>query len=195
MNVGALIAVQHFSSLHPGAFVSKAVERKDIFLLSQLEYLDRFLGIKAFLCYFLFIFIKWNTREEKRCFTKAPTTKQIEIAWQYTQIKKFHNEEILVVVPYLIAVRKHFEMVFHCRITCCFSCITLFIQIRQGKYPLVQLISGILKLFSVLHFSTPHYVDVLLSHIRETPHLFFCSIVTPGLRSTKAPITWKVFKM
>lgn len=145
--------------------------------------------------FFLFIFIKRNTREEKQCIIKTPTTKQIEIAWPYTEIKKFHNEEILVMLPYIIAVSKDFEVVFHCRITCCFSCGTLLIQIRQGKSPLVQLISGMLKLFSVFHFSTSHYVNVLLSHIRETPHLFFHNIVTPGLRNTKAPTTWMVVWM
>lgn len=195
VNIRVLIAVLHFSSLYPGAFVSKAVERKDTFLLSQLVCLDRFSGIKAFLCYFLFIFIKRNTREEKQCIIKAPTTTQIEITWPYNQIKKFHNEGILIVLPYIIAASKDSEVVFHCRITCCFSCRILFIQIRQGKSPLVPLISGILKLFSVFHFSTSHYVNVLLLHIRETPHLFFHSIVTPGLRNTKAPTTWKVFKM
>lgn len=179
--------------LHPGAFVSKAVERKDTFLLSQLLCLHRFSGIKAFLCYFLFIFIKWNTREEKQCTVKASTTKQIEITWPYTQIKKF--EEILVVLPYMIAVSKDFEMVFHCRITCCFSCRMLLIWIRQGKSPFVQLLSGIVKLFSVFHFSVSYYLYVLLSHIRETPHLFFHSTVTPVLRNTKAPTTWRVFKM
>lgn len=33
------------------------------------------------------LFIKWNTGEEKRCTIKAPTTKQIEITWPYTQSK------------------------------------------------------------------------------------------------------------
>lgn len=106
VNIRALIAVLHFSSLYPGAFVSMAVERKDTFLLSQLVCLDRFSGIKAFLCYFLFIFIKRNTREERQCIIKAPTTTQIEITWPYNQIKKFHNEGILIVLPYIIAVSK-----------------------------------------------------------------------------------------
>lgn len=84
---------------------------------------------------------------------KGPTTKQIEIVWPYTQIKKLHNEEILVVLPYMTAMSEDFEMVFHCRITCCFPCITLLIQIRQGKSPLVQLISGILNPFQCFGIS------------------------------------------
>lgn len=57
MNIRVLIAVLFFSSLCSGAFMTKTMERKDTFLLSQLVCLDRFSGIKAFFYYSLFIFM------------------------------------------------------------------------------------------------------------------------------------------
>ena len=50
-----------------------------------------------------------------------------------------------------------------------------------------DLVSGTLKLFSAFHFSTLHYFNVMLLHVREIPHLFLHSTITPGLRNSKPP--------
>lgn len=63
------------------------------------------------------------------------------------------------------------EMIFHHRITCCFSCRTLLIQIRQRRSPpgpaAGGLISGILKLFSVFYFFTSRHFSVMLLHVKS----------------------------
>lgn len=50
-----------------------------------------------------------------------------------------------------------------------------------------DLVSGTLKPFSAFHFSTLHYFNVMLLHVREIAHLFFHSTITPGLRNSKPP--------